>query len=154
MALTALEIDKLIAFADGREIRRADIELLVSGREDMNIFSLIESLGRRDKSRALLLLSGQIREGFSEHYLLTMLVYHFRNLLSIQSLLSQGLGAEEIARRTRIHPFVVEKNLAYARNLSEEHLLLIYDKLCAADLNIKTGKMEPELALDLLLAAI
>jgi len=150
----SLEIDKLIAYADGGEITKEAIGALISGREDMNIFNLIESLGRRDKARALSILTGQIREGFNENYILTMLVYHFRNLLCIKSLLAGGMGAQEIARRTKIHPFVVEKNIGYARNLKEENLALIYDKLCAADLSIKTGKMEPELALDLLVAAI
>lgn len=152
--LAALEIDKLIAYADGREISKEDIGLLVSGREDMNIFNLIESLGRRDKARALAILTGQIREGFNENYILTMLVYHFRNLLSIKALANQGMDAGEIASRTRIHPRVVEKSLGYARNLQEENLVLIYGKLASADSSIKTGKMGPELALDLLVAAI
>lgn len=150
----ASEIDKLIAYCDGKEIEKADILLLVSASSDMNIFNLIESLGKRDRNRALSILSGQIREGFNENYILTMLVYHFRNLISIKSLAVQGLGADEIARRTKIHPWVVEKNISYSRNLKEEHLVLIYEKLYSADLSIKTGKMEPELALDLLIAAI
>ncbi len=150
----ALEIDKLAAYADGRPIRKEDILLLVSGADDMNIFSLIESLGKRNKGRALSILSGQLRQGLNGNYILTMLVFHFRNLISIKSLLDEGLAPTEISRRTNIHPFVVEKNLAYARRFREEDLILLYNKLYGADLSIKTGKMEPELALDLLVAAI
>lgn len=148
------EIDKLITYADGSEVSKDDVLLLVSGSEDMNIFNLIESIAKRDKGRALSILSGQLRKGFNENYVLTMLVYHFRNLISIKSLLAQNLSAGEIASRTKIHPMVVEKNIRYARALGEEHLVLIYDKLHGADLSIKTGRMEPELALDILIAAI
>jgi DNA polymerase-3 subunit delta len=148
------EIDKLISYCDGREIEKGDITLLVSASSDMNIFSLIESIGKKDKNRALAILSGQIREGFNENYILTMLVYHFRNLISIKSLLNDGLGAGEISKMTKIHPMVVEKNIAYCRNLKEENLVMIYEKLYSADLSIKTGKMEPELALDILIAVI
>lgn len=150
----ASEIDKLVAYCDGKEITKDDILLLVSGRDDMNIFSLIESLGRRDKNRALSILTGQLRQGSNGNYILTMLVFHFRNLISIKSLLGEGLGAAEISQRTNIHPYVVEKNAAFARSFQEENLVLIYKKLYSADLSIKTGKMEPELALDLLVAAI
>ncbi|MFA7170000.1 MAG: DNA polymerase III subunit delta [Candidatus Paceibacterota bacterium] len=148
------EIDKLIAYCDGKEIERSDIFLLVSTSSDMNIFNLIESIGKKDKARALAILSGQIKEGFNENYILTMLVYHFRNLINIKSFLDRGFGASEIAKRTRMHPMVVEKNISYARNLKENYLVMIYEKLYGADLSIKTGKMEPELALDLLLAVI
>lgn len=150
----ASEIDKLVAYCDGKEITKDDILLLVSGRDDMNIFSLIESLGRRDKNRALSILTGQLRQGSNGNYILTMLVFHFRNLISIKSLLGEGLNATEISKRTNIHPYVVEKNAAFARSFQEENLVLIYKKLYSADLSIKTGKMEPELALDLLVAAI
>ena len=150
----ASEIDKLVAYCDGREIGKDDILLLVSASSDMNIFNLIESLGRRDKNRALSILTGQIRQGLNGNYIMTMLVFHFRNLLSIKSLLGEGLGASEISKRTNIHPYVVEKNAAFARSFKEEDLVLIYKKLYGADLSIKTGKMEPELALDLLVAAI
>lgn len=150
----AMEIDKLVAYSDGRPIRKEDILLLVSGADDMNIFSLIESLGKRNKDRALSILSGQLRQGINGNYILTMLVFHFRNLISIKSLLLEGLAPAEISKRTNIHPFVVEKNAAYARSFREEDLVLLYSKLYGADLSIKTGKMEPELALDLLVAAI
>ncbi|MDD3006917.1 MAG: DNA polymerase III subunit delta [Candidatus Pacebacteria bacterium] len=150
----ASELDKLIAYCDDREITKEDSLLLVSGRDDMNIFSLIESLGRRDKNRALAILTGQLRQGSNGNYILTMLVFHFRNLISIKSLLSEGLSADEISKQTNIHPYVVEKNTAYARSFKEENLVFIYEKLYAADLSIKTGKMEPELALDLLIAVI
>lgn len=148
------EIDKLITHADGGEITREDILLMVSASSDMNIFNLIESIGKRDKNRALSILSGQLEKGFNENYILTMLAYHFRNLINIRSLLDENTGASEIAQRTKIHPMAVEKNIKYARSFSAHNLLLIYEKLYSADISIKTGKMEPELALDILIAVI
>lgn len=148
------EIEKLISYCDGKEIGKDDILLLVSAGSDMNIFNLIESIGRHDRNRAISILSGQIREGYNENYILTMLVYHFRNLISVKSLLGEGMGSAEIARRTRIHPVAVEKSIGYLKMLSESQLVMIYEKLHKADLSMKTGKMEPELALDLIVAAI
>lgn len=148
------ELDKLIAYADGKEITRPDIALLVSASHDMNIFNLIGCLSRREKGKALAILSGQIQAGFNENYLLTMLVYHFRNLINVKSLLHENLSAGEIARVARMNPWVAEESVRQVRALKEEDLVRIYEKLSAADAGIKTGKMEPELALDILLAAI
>ncbi|MDD3190838.1 MAG: DNA polymerase III subunit delta [Candidatus Pacebacteria bacterium] len=150
----ANEIDKLVAHASDGEITKEDILLLVSASSDMNIFSLIESIGKKDRSRALSILSGQIDKGFNENYILTMFVYHFRNLILTKSLLDDGLGKEEIVRRTKSHPFVVEKNIGYCRSVNIEYLTLVYHKLYNADVEIKTGRMEPELALDLLVSVL
>ncbi len=148
------ELDKLIAYANGRPITRADIDLLVSVSYDMNIFALIGCIARRDKARALTLLSGQIEQGFNENYILTMLVFHFRSLITVKSLLGRGLGPEEIALVAHLNPWVAQESARTARGLREEDLVRVYEKLYGADLSIKTGKLEPELALDILLAAI
>jgi len=148
------EINKLVAYASDGEIKKEDILLLVSASSDMNIFSLIESIGKKDRGRALSILSGQIDKGFNENYILTMFVYHFRNLILTKSLLDGGLDKEDIVRRTKSHPFVVEKNIDYCRSMNIEYLTLVYQKLYNADVGIKTGRMEPELALDLLVSVL
>lgn len=150
----SMEIDKLVAYCDGSEITAEDIELLVSSSVDMNIFSLIESIGNRDKGKALKIISGQIERGFNENYILTMLVYHFRNLIIVKGLVEAGVGLEDIVRTTKMHPFVAQKNIQYCKNLSREHLFAVYGKLYNADISIKNGSMDPELALDLLVVAI
>lgn len=151
---SSMEIDKLVAYCDGREIMGEDIELLVSASSDMNIFNLIESIGSRNKKKSLEILSEQIEKGFNENYILTMLVYHFRNLITVKNLVEQGCGVDEIVKAAKMHPFVAQKNIQYCRNLSKTYLATVYGKLYNADINIKNGLMEPELALDLLLVAI
>jgi DNA polymerase-3 subunit delta len=53
-----------------------------------------------------------------------------------------------------MHPFVVEKTLFQARKFQLEELKKIYQKIFQVDLDIKTGKVDPETALDLLIAEI
>lgn len=151
---SSMEIDKLIAYCDGDEISEEDILLLVSASSDMNIFNLIESIGKKNRKRAIEILSGQIEQGFNENYILTMLVYHFRSLIMVKSLTDEGMSVDEIIRKTKIHPMVVQKNIHYCRSLSSEYLLAVYRKLYNADASIKNGTMDPELTLDLLVAVI
>lgn len=151
---SSMEIDKLIAYCDGKEILKEDIVLLISASSDMNIFSLIENIGRKNRKRAMEILSGQIEQGYNESYILKMMVYHFRNLIIVKGLVEKGISAYEIAKITKMHSFVAQKNIQYCQSLSPEYLLAVYGKLYNADASIKNGTMDPELALDLLVAVI
>ncbi|MCK5412930.1 MAG: DNA polymerase III subunit delta [Candidatus Pacebacteria bacterium] len=148
------EIEKLISYCGESEIGVEDIKLLVKSKVDMNVFNLIDSIGAKNRAKAVMILNKQIEEGLNENYILTMLVYQFRNLIKIKSLLEQGLPKQEIVSQTKLHPFVVQKSIGQCRNFNLENLKLIYKKLFDADLAIKTGKINPNLALDLLVVSM
>lgn len=148
------EIEKLVNYREGKQIEKEDVELLVKSKVDMNIFSLIDSISSKDKNKAALLLNKQIEEGLNENYILTMFVYQFRNLIKIKSLLDQGFANPQIAARTKMHPFVVQKTAWQCQKFEMENLKKIYQKLFDADLAIKTGKMNARLVLDLLVVSV
>lgn len=148
------EIYKIISFADGRDITTNDIELLVKSKVDMNIFNLMDNISQKDRKKSVSLLNSQIEKGANEIYILTMLTRQFRNLLVVKNLLEAGLSNLEIVKKTKMHPFVVKKTIDQSRNFSLTALRKIYGKLYDADVAIKTGKMDPALALDLLVVSI
>lgn len=150
----ANEIDKLIAFKKGNEIQQEDIDLFVKPKITTNIFNTIDALARRDKKSALRLLHHHIEEGANEIYLLTMFAYQFRNLLLVKDLTERGCNYFEIGKKTKLHPFVVKKSLQQTKNFSLETLKKIYNRLFELDLAIKTGKMEPRAALEMLVMEI
>lgn len=148
------EIEKLISYCGENEIGVNDVALLVKSKVDMNVFNLIDSIGAKNRAKAVIILNKQIEEGLNENYILTMLVYQFRNLIKIKSLLEQSFSEQEIVSQTKLHPFVVQKSVQQCRNFNLENLKLIYKKLFDADLAIKTGKINPNLALDLLVVSM
>jgi DNA polymerase-3 subunit delta len=148
------EISKLVSYCDGKEIADEDVKLLVQSKVDMNIFNLIDSISSKNKNKSALLLNQQIEKGLNEIYLLTMFVYQFRNLLKIKSLLEQNLSNQEIAVKAKMHPFVIRKSIEQCQRFEMKDLKKIYQKLFDADLAIKTGKINPRLALDLLVVSI
>ena len=148
------EISKLVNYCNDKEITDKDVRLLVQSKVDMNIFNLIDSISSKNKSRSTLLLNQQIEKGLNEIYILTMFVYQFRNLLKIKSLLEQNLSNQEIASKAKMHPFVVQKSIEQCRKFEIEDLKKIYRKLFDADLAIKTGRINPRLALDLLVVSV
>ena len=53
-----------------------------------------------------------------------------------------------------MHPYVIQKSTQQTRKFNFEELKKIYQKIFQVDLDIKTGKIEPETAIDLLIAEI
>jgi DNA polymerase-3 subunit delta len=148
------EIQKLTSFKNGKDIQIKDIELLVRPEIDNNIFKTIDAIALRNKKKALELLHKHLRKGDSPQYLLSMVNFQFRNLLMIKELVEKSQPYYSILRKTQLKPFVIRKSYQQAQRFGLPELKKIYRKIFQADLSIKTGKIEPETAIDLLISEI
>jgi DNA polymerase-3 subunit delta len=152
----ANEINKLSNYKTGAPgpIKKEDVELLVKPNTENDIFKTIEALASKDKKRALSLLHKHIDDGDNPLYLLSMISYQFRNLLIIKEIQEDSKPYNIIIQKSGLHPFVVQKTYYLCNQFSMPELKKIYRKIFQIDSDIKTGKIEPETALDLLLAEI
>ncbi len=150
----ANEINKLANFKLGGAIKKEDVELLVKPNTENDIFKTIEALASKDKKRALSLLHKHIDDGDNALYLLSMISYQFRNLLIIKELQDAQNPYSAVIKKSGLHPFVVQKSYYLCNRFSMSELKKIYRKIFQIDSDIKTGKIESETALDLLLAEI
>ncbi|OGD38544.1 DNA polymerase III subunit delta [Candidatus Azambacteria bacterium RIFCSPLOWO2_01_FULL_37_9] len=141
------EIDKLAAYK--KLITEKDVVEMVTPDFHSDIFAVIDAIAKKDKKLALKILNEHIENGESEIYLLTMIIYQFRNLLRVKSLIEGGVSPDNIAKKIGLHPFVVKKSIIASRLFSFEELKNIYQKLFDIDLKIKIGEMEPQMALNL-----
>jgi DNA polymerase-3 subunit delta len=152
------EIKKLINFCNKQEIKIKDIELLVKPKIETDIFQTIDAIAAKNKRKALSLLKEHLEEGSPPTYLLAMINFQFRNLLIIKSCeLRHELYANDmriLSRKLGIHPYVIGKTIQQMRRFSLEELKKIYQKIFEADLSVKTGRVDSETALDLLIAEI
>ncbi|MGA2417974.1 MAG: DNA polymerase III subunit delta [Candidatus Staskawiczbacteria bacterium] len=155
----ANEINKLSNYIaplgnkNGGIIRKEDVELLVKPNIENDIFKTIDALASKNKKQALSLLHKHLDGGDAPLYLLSMIAYQFKNLLIIKELQGKHpYGA--IAKKSGLHPFVVQKSFYLCNQFSVEQLKKIYQRIFQADLDVKTGKIEAETALDLLSAEI
>ncbi|MCX6761723.1 MAG: DNA polymerase III subunit delta [Candidatus Moranbacteria bacterium] len=148
-ALLTTELGKLISYSQPEIISAEAVDLLTKANLDNNIFETIEALSANRKQKALELFHRHLDQGDDPFYLFSMFVYQFRNLLRIASLQENGIFSEfEIAKLAKIHPFVVKKSFAQARNFGEKKLITIHKKLGALDTKIKTGQADIKLSLD------
>lgn len=151
------EIKKLVNYKGKNSnliITKQDIELLVRPKIEPDIFQTINFLASKNKKQALNLLKKHLEKGDNPLYLLSMISFQFRNLLMIRELIDKNRPYFLISKETKLHPYVVKKSHAQAQRFSLSELKKIYQKIFEVDLNIKTGKLEPETALELLIAEI
>lgn len=149
------ELEKLVAYTAGkRAIRPDDVRLLVPEARQANIFHMVDALGQGDGQRAIALLHRLLDDGAPPLYILAMIVRQYRLLLQVKELVGRGLRPRAIAGELKLRDFVVDKMLRQARRYSLPQLEAIYERLLETDLAIKTGQMEPVLALDVLVAEL
>ncbi|MDO8424704.1 MAG: DNA polymerase III subunit delta [bacterium] len=154
----ANEAKKIAANKSGgtgkKEALEEDIKSLVKGDLEIDIFKTIEAISAKNKKLALRYLHSLLEKGDSSIYLLSMISYQFRNLLLIKDLTERKTQYQMLAKKSGLHPFVVKKSWEACRPFSLLELKEIYRKIFQADLDVKTGKIDPETALDLLLVSV
>jgi DNA polymerase-3 subunit delta len=148
------EIDKLLIYADGRQVTEQDVRALVSRAREASVFDLVDCVGRREAGQALRLLHRLLDEGEPPLRLMAMLARQVRILIQVKELQSQRLTQAQMAKQLKLHPFGVKKGLAQAGNFTMEQLEKAHRLLVETDWMIKTGEMEDVLALDMLVVAL
>ncbi len=148
------EIKKLVSFKAGGVIEPGDVKLLVKPTVEADIFKTIDELAKRNKKEAIRLIHKHLDKGDAPPYLLSMINFQFRNLLIVKDMMEKNRPYYAIVKSSGMHPFVVKKSYQQAQQFSLGELKKIYQKIFEVDLGIKTGKIEPEAALDLFISQI
>jgi DNA polymerase-3 subunit delta len=149
------ELTKLATYVGrGGRITSDTIELLVQDSQEHNLFAFIDDLSLRRSGDALRGLRGLLADGQAAIYILFMLARQVRILLGVQELAAERKRADEIAAQLGQKPFVVRKALDQVRNFTRPELQRIHDRLLEIDHAIKTGRVQAEVALELLVMEV
>jgi len=148
------ELEKLASFRSGELIGEKDVDELVNSRVETDIFKTVDALAGRQRATAFRLLRRHLLQGESEIYLLSMLAYQFRNLLVVKDQTERGEPFYALQKKLKMHPFVLRKTFDQSKNFSFSALKNIYSRLEDIDQAVKTGRLEGQTALDLLVAEI
>jgi DNA polymerase-3 subunit delta len=151
--MAAKEIDKLLAYVNyARPIEIEDVEAaaaFVVGQGDY--FKFIDAIAQRNGRQAMDMLKKLLDEQ-DPLALFFSLVGHFRLLLQAREIYQHGGQEGAVAEVLGIHPYRAKKITEQAKMISLETLEQIYFYLRKLDLEIKTGQIQSELALEVLVA--
>jgi DNA polymerase-3 subunit delta len=151
LRVLASELEKLATYVGaGGQIGPAEVRLLTPTTRTARVFDLTDALARRDRARALGLLHELLAAGESALGIVALTAFQTRSLIQVKALAERGLRPPQIAQTAGMAPFVVEKSLPLARQFTFAQLEAAHRALLRVDTALKSSKMTPELALDLL----
>ncbi|PKB71886.1 MAG: DNA polymerase III subunit delta [SAR202 cluster bacterium Io17-Chloro-G6] len=145
------ELEKLALYCSEREIQEADVGEMVSQVREASIFAAVDAMIDGRPGVALRLLRQLKDDGREAPYIISMVERQLRLLALARD--SQDRGAPQSELRGRLgtsSDFVVRKTAEQARRHSMPEIIWRYNRLLETDLAIKRGKLEPDLALELL----
>ena len=145
------ELEKLSLYASGREIGEGDVRLMVSQVREASIFEAVDAMIDGRPQVALRLLAQLRDDGRDPLYIIAMVERQLRLLALARDSMDRRLPADEMKRAMGTSSdFVVRKTTEQARRHSRKDIAWRYDRLLEADLAIKQGRLDPDLALELL----
>jgi len=150
------EIDKLSTYvAPGAAIEVDDVQEIVVGA-GASIFAFHDAIAERRPAAALAILHSQLASGSDPTEIYAQVVALIRRLLVVKELTAERKPLAHNAPGFGLTPssFALEKMQRQAARISVAELERAYELLRDTDLAIKTGRLDPELALDLVVADI
>lgn len=150
LSLLEQEIEKLKIYKNEvLEITRQDILDITCKTVDIDIFTLIEDIVLKNKEKALESYTEMIKLGEEPIKIIIMLANQFRIMYQAKQLLKRGYSEKNIASHLDIHPYRVKLALEKSRKFQEEDLLSYLKQLANLDYEIKSGKMDKNIGLEL-----
>ncbi len=153
--IMASELDKLVMFASGRRIDEEDVRTVVSYAQQANVFAMVDATLEFKAGIAGKSLQQLLQRGATPAYLLTMITRQVRLIVRAKEVRKQVKSKVEIQNKLGLtSEFVLHKTLEQADRYPLERIKDVYHRLLEADLSIKTGKYDSELALNILIAEL
>ncbi|GAB4512536.1 MAG: hypothetical protein OHK0046_12220 [Anaerolineae bacterium] len=150
------ELVKLVSYVgEAARITEADVAALTPYVPEANIFKMVDAIAEGKGQLALQLLHRLMADKDQDPFsLYGMIVRQFRLLLLAKEHLSMGGSPGGIAQALKVRPFVAQNLAKQTRGFTLQDLERIYRGLLDTDIKMKTGRVEPALALDLFIASL
>ena len=152
MQLIKNELDKLVAYTDGRDvITTADVEHVCITQTTNKIFEMVNAIAEGKQKKALEFYEDLLSLKEPPMRILFLIARQFNQLYQVKFLGREGLPSSEIAKQAGIVPFAMKKYQAQAKNFTTEELRMAVEECVASEEAVKTGKMNDRLSVELLI---
>lgn len=148
------DIIKLCAHCEDEEILREDVEAVVSGNTEINIFEMVECICRNRKDEALRLLHNLLSSGEQGLNIAGMIIAQYEIILSVKELRDRACNLEQIKKTLKIHEYRIRKSMALTGRYSVLELKNILMKAYSIDNDIKTGNLDERTALEVFICEV
>jgi DNA polymerase-3 subunit delta len=140
-------LDLLALYAGDKPISIEAVEDLVAETRERGVFELTKAIGSGNVARSLALLTNMLRNREPALRIQFMLARHLRQVWRAKELAASGAARNDIAAGVGINPYFLDDVLAPARRMSRASLERAFERLYAADVGLKSSKLDPEIVL-------
>lgn len=146
------EVEKLVCYIGEREaVTKEDILAVTVEQVSGKIFAMTDALGARNKRLAVELYRDLLSVREKPMTVLYLMVRQCNMILQAAEMSRQGLDRSAIASKAGMPPFAVGKCLSQAKNFTKEQLLHLVTYGTELEEQIKTGRMDERIAVELFL---
>lgn len=146
------EIEKVCNYLGERNtVEVADIENVLIKSLHSNIFALVDSIGEMNYAKGISLFNEMTLNNEPHQLIIHMITRQFRLLLMAKLLHQKGYSIGNIAKKMAVPSFVGRKLINQSNNFSVEELKEGLNQCLVTDKNIKTGKMDSGVAIEILI---
>ena len=146
------EVDRLcLLVGEGETIDINAVRSATELSEESKIFDFTDAVAEKNPEKALKKLAGLKADRIPEAVIMTMLARHFTTLYDVKKLTDKRFTNKEIGEKTKLMDFIVTKYVNQSRGFAAEQLAEIIDFIAAADNGIKSGNMDPEIGIELII---
>ena len=152
MQMIKNELDKLVAYTEGRDVITAeDVEEVCVTQTTNRIFDMVNAIAEGNQKKALELYEDLLSLKEPPMRILFLIARQFKQLYQVKLPTKEGLPSAEIAKQAGIVPFAMKKYQAQAKSFTAEELRNAVEECVAGEEAVKTGKMNDRLSVELLI---
>jgi len=146
------EIKKLLDYVGkGGRVSEKDIDAVCTKSLEVKIFDMVAAIGNKKTTIALDIYNNMILTKEAPIMILAMIARQFRLILQSKYLSEKGLYKSEIAKKINQREFVISECLVQSKNFKKKVLLQALDDCLKCDIDIKTGKLQDKLGVEMLI---
>lgn len=151
----ASEVNKLKIYKfDEKEITEEDIINCSIFNVDTDIFKFIDNIINRNKEEALTTYHEMLKNNEEPIKVIALLASKFRLMYQATKLDRKGMNSNDISQLLGVHSYPVKLAIKAGSKYPEKILLSYLKSLADLDQDIKTGKIDPELGLELFILKV
>ncbi len=134
------ELDKLLAH--NPEITRQMIDLLTEPLPQGSVFDLLDAAFSGNRKKTSDLYDNQRRQQVEPQAIMGMIAWQLHVLAVVK--FNEKDGAEQIAKKAKLNPFVVRKTLNLTRNLTQAQVKDLVSRALKLDVRLKSEMIDAD----------
>lgn len=147
-----MELEKLICYCMDKDvITDEDVEAICTNRITNHIFDMVNSIANKQTAAALQLYYDLLALKEPPMRILYLIARQYNMLLQVKELRSHGFDNRAIAPKIGVPPFIVGKYITQASHFKTSDLKSALYKCVEAEEAVKTGRINDQMSVELLI---